>query len=71
MNLDTGVLDLALILLGFLVGQATKFKTPILVVMLLVKMAKWYMDTHPHGKEMAKQTNLDDKLQKLYPDAVG
>ena len=64
-NLNTGILDLILVILGFLFGQATKFRTPIMVAMLIIKMAKWYIDTHPRGKDLAKKTDLDEKLNKI------
>lgn len=67
-SFNTGILDLILIILGFLIGQATKLKTPIMVLILIIRMAKWYLDTHPNGKRMAKQTDIDEKLQKLFTD---
>lgn len=72
-HLSTGLIDLILLILGFLVGQVTKFKTPISVAILVIRMAKWYLDTHPQGKKIAKQTNIDEKFRKLMEDneAVG
>lgn len=65
MDIYTGGLDLLLVILGFLIGQVTKWKTPIAVAILVVRMAKWYLDTHPHGKKIAKQTDIAEKLQKI------
>lgn len=65
MDIHTGSLDLLLVILGFMIGQVTKWKTPIAVAILVVRMAKWYIDTHPHGKKIAKDTDIDEKLQKI------
>lgn len=69
--LNTGIIDLILLVLGFFFGQATKFRTPILAAMLVFRMAKWYMETHPHGKEMAKESNIDESLQKITEEDDG
>lgn len=69
MDIYTGGLDILLVILGFLVGQITKFKTPIAVAILIIKMAKWYLDTHPHGKKMASQTDIDERFKKIVNEA--
>lgn len=64
-------IDLVLMLLGFGVGFATKFRTPLLLTMFLVKVVKWWFETHPHGKEVAKRTNFDEEFKKKFIDDLG
>lgn len=71
MDIYTGLLDLVLILLGFAVGQITKFKTPLAVAILVIRMAKWYLDTHPQGKKIAKHTDIDEKFNKFVNEENG
>lgn len=71
MTLDQGLFDLLLILIGFLGKSLIQFRLPAMVICLVLDMARWYLKTHPHGQEMAKQTNIDERLKKLYPDAEG
>jgi hypothetical protein len=70
-TLDQGLFDLLLILIGFLGRSLIQFRLPAMVICLILDMARWYMKTHPHGQEIAKQSNIDEKIEKFYPDAVG
>ena len=71
MSADQGLFDLALILFGFLGRSVIQLRVPAMVLCLFIDMARWYLKTHPKGKEMAKQTDIDERLRKLYPDAEG
>lgn len=41
-------LDLLLIILGFFIGLTTRFKLPLMAIIMLVKLIKLYMDSLPH-----------------------
>lgn len=64
--LSTGILDLILVILGFAVGSIARFRTPILLTMFLIKIVKWWFDTHPQGQEVAKKTNLNEEFDKRF-----
>lgn len=59
------IFDLILLILGFLGGWATRFRTPLLFTMFLVRLVKWWFETHPQGKKAAKETNFDEELTKI------
>ncbi len=64
--LSTGILDFGILSLGFLVGVGTKFRTPIMISLFLIKIIKWWIETHPHGKEMARKTKLDMEFKEKF-----
>lgn len=70
-TLDQTLFDLLLILIGFLGRSLVQFRLPIAVLTLICEMARWYMKTHPRGQKIAECSNVDEKMQKLYPDAEG
>ena len=69
----TAVFDFLLILLGFILGIGSRLKPLFIfiqVATLIVKMAKWYYETHPQGKKDANKTNLDQKFKDIYDDKL-
>lgn len=62
----TSLLDLGLLIAGFGMGISTKLRLPFMMTMFLIKVIKWYIDTHPHGKEMAAKTDLDEQFRKIF-----
>lgn len=32
----------------------------------MIKVIKWYLDTHPKGIEMSKKTDLDEQFRKIF-----
>lgn len=59
-------LDLLLVLLGFGAGFATRLRTPILLTIFMIRMIKWWMNTHPAGKELSKKTTFDEEFDKVF-----
>ena len=57
---------MAILFFGFLVGIATKFRTPIMLTLFMVRVIKWWIETHPHGREMAGKTSLDEEFRKTF-----
>lgn len=68
MHLFSGMhtLDLLLIILGFSAGFMTRLKTPIYLTIFMIRMIKWWMDTHPSGKEISEKTNFDEEFDKIF-----
>jgi hypothetical protein len=65
-TMQTGLIDLGLVILGFVVGNVRSWKTPLLFTMFLMRLVKWWLETHPHGKEAAKKTNLDEEFRRRF-----
>lgn len=40
------------------------------VALLIFKMARYFMNNHPHGKKIKKETKFDEKLGKIYKDKL-
>ena len=62
---NSNYLDILFALIGFGAGLATKFKTPIILTILLLRILKHYLETHPYGKKVSKDTNIDERVDKL------
>lgn len=71
--MDQHTIDFILIVLGFFIGVGSRLKGVFVflqVALLIAKMAKWYYETHPHGKKQAKHIKFDEKLDKLYHEKL-
>jgi hypothetical protein len=64
--MDGHIIDFILIVLGFGVGVSTQFRLPMQLTIFMIRMIKWWFDTHPHGKEMAARTNFDEEFDRLF-----
>lgn len=62
--------DMGLLGLGLLAGRLKEFAYLIRIVIILVRIAQWYAKTHPTGKKMAKETQIDEDLHKLMSQAL-
>lgn len=58
--------DLVIFILGVAIGQAKNWKREVTVALFVVRVFKWWMETHPHGKELAKKTDANEQLQALF-----
>ena len=68
--LTTGILDLGILVFGFLIGLGTKFRLPIMLTLFLIRVVKWWLETHPHGKELSKKTTLDEEFKKTFASEI-
>lgn len=62
-------IGLILIVIGFIAGTFVKveeIRLPIQVSIFLLRMIKWYLDTHPHGMKMAKETDVNEEFHRLF-----
>ena len=59
-------LELLLIILGFGAGVATNFRLPFMLTIFMIRIIKWWMDTHPHGQQMKRETNLDEYFERVF-----
>ncbi len=72
--MDIPALDFLIFAVGGLIGLTLNIRrwkeiTVFLQVALLVfKMARYFMNNHPHGKTIKKNTLYDEKFNKLYKD---
>lgn len=66
MSASTSIFDLILIILGFVVGVSTNFRLPVMLTIFMIRIIKWWIETHPHGQEMARTTHLDDDFYRLF-----
>lgn len=66
--INSGMLDISLLFLGFGAGlvRARGLATFLRISIVLVRMAKWYFQTHPHGKAVAQENSYDEKLTAIY-----
>lgn len=63
------ILDVFILLFGFLLGISSRsrwFVVFLQVSMLIVKMAKWYFDTHPSAKKHKSKVKIDDQIDYIY-----
>jgi len=61
-----GLLDLLLVILGFGMAQYRQFTLPFALTMLLVRILQWWLKTHPQGKQLAKETTIDEDFQRIF-----
>lgn len=59
-------IDLVLILLGFSGGLLTSFRLPIALTVFMIRIIKWWMETHPDGIKMSRETDLNEEFHKLF-----
>jgi hypothetical protein len=58
--------DLVIFILGIIIGQAKNWKREVTVALFIVRVFKWWMETHPHGKEIAQKTDANEQIHKLF-----
>ena len=62
---EHGLFELATLVLGYGIARYRQYSMVFSTCLFLIRVLKWYMDTHPHGKEMAKKTSLDTQVEEL------
>lgn len=60
-----GIIELGLIMAGFMAGRLTQWTLPIQFLIFIINVFRWYLKTHPKGIEMNQHTNLHDELDKF------
>lgn len=66
----SGGVDLFFMGFGFFTGLLTmflpQFRLPILLTRYMIEVIHWWLKTHPKGKELSANSDLDDKFYSLF-----
>lgn len=64
------VFDGSLVFLGVAAARLPQFAVFIRIAVFLVSVTRWYFKNHPVGRRHAEETQVDQKLDKLYQDEL-